>query len=772
MTRKSIIPIACAVFTVFAAVSCNRTVEFGKSPVKKVVAAMTLEEKVNLLVGVGAWNGNDIAQEIKDAKGLIPGCAGQTYPIPRLGIPSVMLPDGPGGLRINPTRQGDEKTYYCTSFPVATVLAQSWNQQLVEEVGVAIGDEVKRYGTDCLLAPALNLHRNPLLGRNFEYYSEDPVISGKTAAAMVRGVQSNGVGATIKHFALNNQETNRMANDAQVDQQTARELYLKGFEIAVRESQPWAVMTSYNKINGTYAPENENLIEEILRGEWGFQGMVMTDWGGGRDAVATVKAGNDLLMPGSAQQIQTIIEAVQNGTLDEKIIDRNVERILEFVARSPKMQGYEFQNDPDLDAHAGVARSSATEGMVLLKNEGALPLSKNCNIIALYGVSSYDMYVVGTGSGSVNYKHAVGLDEGLKAAGYKLEPSVYNSYSKYVQEHKQTARPGGFMRTNLTNHVIPQSLVRKPYQYRADAIASDIAIITIGRSCGESADRGYEGDYTLTEIEQGVIKDVCDAFHSKGKKVVVILNIGAPIETASWKSQPDAILLAGLPGQEAGYAITDVLKGDVNPSGKLVDTYVVDFNKIPSTANFPVNARELQSAARANRNNPDAKPVAMYDYTEYKERLNIGYRYYDSHPEQVSYPFGFGLSYTTFAYSEPQAKIEDGVVTMSVKVTNTGSVAGKEVVQVYVEAPKGGLNKLTKELKAYGKTALLQPGESEVLEFRLSGYDLAAFNLNESCWQTVKGEYKADFAASSQDIRCQAQFTLAQEQTFPAIGTL
>ena len=752
--------------------SCDRTPQLGKSANSKVVKAMTLEEKVNLLVGVGAWNGNDIAQEIKDAKGLIPGCAGQTYPIPRLGIPSVMLPDGPGGLRINPTRQGDEKTYYCTSFPVATVLAQSWNQQLVEEVGVAIGDEVKRYGADCLLAPALNLHRNPLLGRNFEYYSEDPVISGKTAAAMVRGVQSNGVGATIKHYALNNQETNRMANDARVDQQTARELYLKGFEIAVRESQPWAVMTSYNKINGTYAPENENLIEEILRGEWGFQGMVMTDWGGGRDAVATVKAGNDLLMPGSAQQIQTIIEAVQNGTLDENIIDRNVERILEFVARSPKMQGYEFQNDPDLEAHAGVARSSATEGMVLLKNEGALPLAKDCNMIALYGVSSYDMYVVGTGSGSVNYKHAVGLDEGLKAAGYKLEPSVFNSYSKYVQEHKQAARPGGFMRTNLTNHVIPQSLVRKPYQYRADAIASDIAIITIGRSCGESADRGYEGDYTLTDIEQGVIKDVCDAFHSKGKKVVVILNIGAPIETASWKSQPDAILLAGLPGQEAGYAVTDVLKGDVNPSGKLVDTYVVDFNKIPSTANFPVNARELQSAARANRNNPDAKQVALYDYTEYKERLNIGYRYYDRHPEQVSYPFGFGLSYTTFSYSEPQAKVEDGVVNLSVKVTNTGSAAGKEAVQIYIEAPKGGLNGLAKELKAYAKTALLQPGESQVLEFKLSGYDLAAFNQSESCWQTIKGDYKADFAASSQDIRCQAQFTITQLQTFPALGKL
>ena len=763
---------ACAALMASVTISCNRKVEFGKSPVNKVVAALTLEEKVNLLVGVGAWNGNEIAQEIKDAKNLIPGCAGQTYPIPRLGIPSVMLPDGPGGLRINPTRQGDENTYYCTSFPVATVLAQTWNQQLVEEVGVAIGDEVKRYGADCLLAPALNLHRNPLLGRNFEYYSEDPVISGKTAAAMVRGVQSNGVGATIKHYALNNQETNRMANDAQVDQQTARELYLKGFEIAVRESQPWAVMTSYNKINGTYAPENEALIEEILRKEWGFEGMVMTDWGGGRDAVATVKAGNDLLMPGNANQIKAIIEAVQNGLIDEKIIDRNVERILEFVARSPKMQGYEFLNDPDLTAHAQVSRSSATEGMVLLKNEGALPFAKDCNMIALYGVSSYDMYVVGTGSGSVNYKHAVGLDEGLKAAGYKLEPSVYNSYSKYVEEHKQSARPGNFMRTNLTNHVIPQSLVRQPFQYRADAIASDIAVITIGRSCGESADRGYEGDYTLTDIEQGLIKDVCDAFHSKGKKVVVILNIGAPIETASWKSLPDAILLAGLPGQEAGYAVTDVLKGDVNPSGKLVDTYVVDFMKIPSTANFPINARELQTAARANRNNPDAKPVANYDFTEYKERLNIGYRFYDRHPEQVSYPFGFGLSYTTFAYSEPLAKVEDGIISLSVKVTNTGNVAGKEVVQIYIEAPQNGSNGLQKELKTYGKTALLEPGQSEVLEFTLSEYDLAGFKIDANAWITAKGDYKADFAASAQDIRCQSTFSVAETKTYAAYGAL
>lgn len=729
MNRKPLIPVVCTVLVAFLIISCNQTIEFGKSPVKKVVAAMTLEEKVSLLVGLGAWNGTDIAQEIKDAKELIPGCAGQTYPIPRLGIPSVMLPDGPGGLRINPTRENDAKTYYCTSFPVATVLAQSWNQQLVEEVGVAIGDEVKRYGADCLLAPALNLHRNHLPGRSFEYYSEDPVISGKTAAALVRGVQSNGVGATVKHYALNNQETDRMADDAQVDEQTSRELYLKGLEIAVRESHPWAVMTSYNKVNGTNAPENATLIDSILRKEWGFDGVVMTDWGGGRDVVATVKAGNDLLIPGNADQIKTIIEAVRKGTLDEMIIERKVTRILALIARSPKMHGYEFHNDPNLDAHAQVSRSSAVEGIVLLKNEGALPFGRNCKMIALYGVSSYDMYVAGSGSGSVNYKHAVGLDEGLKAAGYKLEPSVASSYSKYVKEHNSR------LSANLTNHVIPQSLVRKPYQYRADAISSDMAIITIGRSCGESADRSYEGNYILTDIEQGLIKDVCEAFHSKGKKVVVILNIGAPIETASWKSQPDAILLAGLPGQEAGYAITDVLKGAVNPSGKLVDTYVADYN-------------------------------------EYRECLDIGYRYYDRHPEQVSYPFGFGLSYTKFVYSEPKATIADGVVTMSVKVTNTGSVAGKEVVQVYIEAPNGGLNSLTKELKAYGKTALLQPGASEVLEFKLSEYELAGFNLESSCWQTMQGDYKADFAASSQDIRCQSGFTIAKSTTYPAYGQL
>ena len=345
MTKKAFIPVALAAIVAIGFVSCNREVQFGKSPIKKVVAAMTLEEKVNLLIGVGAWNGPDIAQEIQDAKNLIPGCAGQTYPIPRLGIPSVMLPDGPGGLRINPTRQGDEKTYYCTSFPVATMLAQTWNQQLVEEVGVAIGDEVKRYGADCLLAPALNIHRNPLLGRNFEYYSEDPVISGKTAAAMVRGVQTNGVCATIKHFALNNQEDNRSHNNAHAYERAIREVYLRGFEIAVKRSAPLSLMTSYNLLNGEHTANKKELLTDILRDEWGFKGLVMTDWGttgggdmnpamdskyGFSDPALCIKAGNDLIMPGSQEDLDAVINAVGKAlTLGE--LQECAKRVLSLV---------------------------------------------------------------------------------------------------------------------------------------------------------------------------------------------------------------------------------------------------------------------------------------------------------------------------------------------------------------------------------------------------------------------------------------------------------
>ena len=750
--------------------SCNKKVVFGKVSIDRIIKELTLEEKADLLVGTHAFWGDSIDPAIQEAKSLIPGCAGTTTPIARLGIPAIQLPDGPAGLRINPTREGDDKTYYCTAYPVATMLASTWNKALIEEVGAAIGDEVKQYGADVLLAPALNIHRHPLLGRTFEYFSEDPVVSGKVTAALVNGIQSNGVGATLKHFAFNNQETNRSNNDSRMSDRTAREIYLKGFEIAVKESNPWAIMTSYNRINGVHTAESYELLEGILRGEWNFQGAVMTDWGGGKDAVAMVKAGNDLLMPGNGRQREAIIEAVNNGTLSMEDVDRNVKRILQLVEKSPKFYGYQPTNAPDMKAHAEIARQSAAEGMVLLKNDdNVLPFGKEIKNIALYGISSYKFLAVGTGSGSVNYEYVVNMEDGLSAAGYKIDPAIAAPYRKHVETIKPR-NASNFMQ--LENVVMPESLLSQPFKLRADAIANDVAIITIGRSCGESSDREYEGNYTLTDVELKMINDVCVAFHTKGKKVVVVLNIGAPIETSNWKNRPDAILLAGLPGQVGGYAIGDILKGTITPSGKLVDTYVNNFSDIPAGKNFPVNHQELNAESRRNRNNPNREPIRNFDYTDYAEGLDIGYRYFDKYPELVSYPFGYGLSYTTFEYSNPTVKAENDILKLTVTVKNTGKYAGKEAVQVYVTAPESKLEKPVKELKSFAKTGELKPGEQEVLEFTISNYDLASFNETAGAWVTESGYYNIGFAASAQDIRQTASFNIAQEIAYPTTATL
>lgn len=750
--------------------SCNKTPMFGKVSIDKIIKELTLEEKADLLVGTHAFWGDTIDPAIQEVKAFLPGCAGTTTPIARLGIPGIQLPDGPAGLRINPTREGDEKTYYCTAYPVATMLATTWNRELIEEVGIAIGDEVKQYGADVLLAPALNIHRHPLLGRTFEYFSEDPVVSGKVTASLVNGIQSNGVGATLKHFAFNNQETNRGNNDARMSDRTAREIYLKGFEIAVKESDPWAIMTSYNRINGPHTAESYELLEGILRGEWNYQGAVMTDWGGGKDAVAMVKAGNDLLMPGNARQRQAIIDAVNNGTLDIADVDRNVKRILQMVEKSPKFHSYQPTNNPDMKAHAEVARKSAAEGMVLLKNDGnVLPFGKEISRIALYGLSSYKFLAVGTGSGSVNCEYVVNMEDGLTAAGYKIDPAIAAPYRKHVATIKPRSA-SDFMQ--LENVVMPESLLSQPFKLRADAIDNDVAIITIGRSCGESSDREYEGNYTLTDVEIKMIDDVCTAFHTKGKKVVVVLNIGAPIETSNWKNKPDAILLAGLPGQEGGYAIGDILKGTITPSGKLVDTYVNNFEDIPAGKNFPVNHAELNAESRRNRNNPDRKPIKNFDYTDYAEGLDVGYRYFDKYPELVSYPFGYGLSYTTFEYSNPTAKYENNELTLTITVKNTGNYSGKEAVQIYVTAPESELTKPVKELKSFAKTAELKPGEQEELEFTISNYDLASYNESMAAWVTEAGYYQVSFAASAQYIRQTASFNIAQEIAYPTTATL
>ena len=722
--------------------------QLGKDSLDKVVAAMTLEEKAHLVIGTGMAGSSGEAPVVGETRNLVPGAAGTTYPIPRLGIPAIVLADGPAGLRINPLREGDANTYYCTHFPIGTLLASTWNTELVEQVGQAIGNEVLEYGTDVLLAPALNIHRNPLCGRNFEYYSEDPVVSGKTAAAYVRGVQSNGVGTSIKHYALNTQETNRMKNDVRVSPRAVREIYLKGFEIAVKESQPWTVMSSYNFVNGVYTSESKDLQTTILRDEWGFKGMVMTDWFGGADAAAQMWAGNDMLQPGRPGQFEDIVEGVRSGRLSEADLDRNVRRVLELIVKSPRFKGYEFSNKPDLKAHAAVTRQSAVEGMVLLENNGVLPLASEISRVAVFGTTSYDFIAGGTGSGNVNRAYTVSLLEGLRNAGYAIDAELEKTYTKYIKEETERLNPKSddpmamFMPKIRAGEFVPSAgLLDKMVR------ANDVAIITLGRNSGEFFDRKV-ADFTLTEQESGMIEAVCAAFHEAGKKVVVILNIGGVIETASWKNLPDAVLLAWQAGQEGGNSVADVLKGVANPSGKLTMTFPVRYEDHASSRNFPIDM-----AFGMFGKDKDAEPQRNVDYTEYEEGIYVGYRWFDKQGLEVSYPFGYGLSYTRFEWSEASVKPSRGETAVSVKVTNTGKIPGKDVVELYVAAPQGELDKPVKELKAYAKTRELQPGESQLVTLKVKNSELASYDESASAWVTDAGHYDFMLGSSSRDIR-------------------
>lgn len=722
--------------------------QLGKDSLDKVVAAMTLEEKAHLVIGTGMAGSSGEVPVVGETRNLVPGAAGTTYPIPRLGIPAIVLADGPAGLRINPLREGDANTYYCTHFPIGTLLASTWNTELVEQVGQAIGNEVLEYGTDVLLAPALNIHRNPLCGRNFEYYSEDPVVSGKTAAAYVRGVQSNGVGTSIKHYALNNQETNRMKNDVRVSPRAVREIYLKGFEIAVKESQPWTVMSSYNFVNGVYTSESKDLQTTMLRDEWGFKGMVMTDWFGGADAAAQMWAGNDMLQPGRPGQFEDIVEGVRSGRLSEADLDRNVRRVLELIVKSPRFKGYEFSNKPDLKAHAAVTRQSAVEGMVLLENNGVLPLASEISRVAVFGTTSYDFIAGGTGSGNVNRAYTVSLLEGLRNAGYAIDAELEKTYTKYIKEETERLNPKSddpmamFMPKIRAGEFVPSAgLLDKMVR------ANDVAIITLGRNSGEFFDRKV-ADFTLTEQESGMIEAVCAAFHEAGKKVVVILNIGGVIETASWKNLPDAVLLAWQAGQEGGNSVADVLKGVANPSGKLTMTFPVRYEDHASSRNFPIDM-----AFGMFGKDKDAEPQRNVDYTEYEEGIYVGYRWFDKQGLEVSYPFGYGLSYTRFEWSEASVKPSRGETAVSVKVTNTGKIPGKDVVELYVAAPQGELDKPVKELKAYAKTRELQPGESQLVTLKVKNSELASYDESASAWVTDAGHYDFMLGSSSRDIR-------------------
>ena len=743
--------------------------------VDEVIKAMTLQEKVTLLVGGSrAVNIDGVPTGTTD---LVPGAAGVTRAVPRLGVPQTVLADGPAGLRINPTRQGDSKTYYCTGFPVGTLLASSWDIDLVKEVTTAMGNEVLEYGVDVLLAPGVNIHRNPLCGRNFEYFSEDPLLSGKMAAAYINGVQSNGVGTSIKHYATNNQETNRNEAESRVSQRALREIYLKNFEIAIKESKPWTVMSSYNKLNGDYTQQSEGLLTTVLRDEWGYQGIVMTDWGAKAGTVKSAKSGNDLMEPGNQVEMERLIAAAQDGSLSMEEIDRNVRNMLNYVLKTPRYKGYKFSNTPDLKAHAEVARRAAGEAMVLLRNENdALPLKGN-EKVALYGISSIDFVAGGTGSGNVNKAYVVNLKEGLENAGFTVDKSLMDYYQSAIDYNNATAalnRPAGgfffgFGSSKQAEIAVPTTAIT------AEANANDLAVICIGRNAGEGADRHMMDDFELTSIERELIQNVSSSFHAQGKKVVVVLNIGGVIETNSWKYLVDAILLPWSPGQEGANAVADVLTGKVNPSGKLPMTFPINFMDHPSSANFPYNYTRPQNMGMGMGMGGNRGPAQLQkdvDYVEYEEGIYVGYRYFKTADVAVSYPFGYGLSYTTFGYSKPVVKATADGFEATITVTNNGKVAGKEVVELYVTAPAGGLDKPACELKAFAKTRSLRPGESQTITMKVDNYSIASFNEATSSWEAPAGNYNVWFASSVDDVRASAVYSLKKAQTWKTNNTL
>lgn len=770
MKKSVFYALAIAVVAV-ACTSADKVTTKNTINQEEVMAKMSLEDKAHFVIGTGMAGFSGDEAVIGATRSLVPGAAGTTYPLDSLGIPAIVLADGPAGLRIDATREGDSATYYCTHFPIGTLLASTWNTLLIEQVGQAIGEEVKEYGADVLLAPALNIMRNPLCGRNFEYYSEDPVVAGKTASAYITGVQKNDVGTSIKHFAANNQETNRMNNDARISQRALREIYLKGFEIAIKESKPWTVMTSYNYINGIYSSESKDLVETILREEWGYQGTVMTDWFGGKDGARQMWAGNDMLQPGKAEQFDSIVAGVRSGKLAEADLDRNVQRILNLVERSPRYQGYQYSNKPDLKTHAAVTRQSAAEGMVLMKNNETLPFSKNVKNVALYGVTSYDFIAGGTGSGNVNHAYVVSLLDGMKNGGYTVSEDLKKAYETYIADAKKKAAaeleakakedPKTAMLAKFLPQPLPAEKLFSTAELTAQAQLADVAVITLGRLSGEFLDRNA-ANFNLSSSERQLVEQVCDTYHKAGKRVVVLLNIGGVIETASWNALPDAILCAWQAGQEGGNSVVDVLSGKQSPSGKFTMTWPVKFTDAYSSKNFPIDQDpRIDMMNQGQKGN--AKDV---DYTNYEEDVYVGYRYFDSFEVPVSYPFGFGLSYTTFEYSDAKIAEKGNAYEISVTVKNTGSREGKEVVELYVSAPDNkAANKPVKELKAFAKTKTLKAGESETLTLTVNAADLASFDEAVSAWVVAEGEYQFLIGASCQDIKATLKANAKAQQT-------
>lgn len=668
--------------------------------IEKIIQQMTLEEKAALCTGESIWT---------------------TTPIERLGVPQMLVSDGPHGLRRIPDVHNiNAKSLPATCFPTASCLAASWDRDLINEVGQALAEEAIALGADVVLGPGNNMKRTPLGGRNFEYFSEDPYLAGELAASFINGVQSKGVGTSLKHYAVNNQEYERFRIDAVVDQRTLREIYLAGFETAVKKGKPWTVMCSYNKINGTYGSEHHQLLTEILKGEWGFEGLVVSDWGAVHDRVAALKGGLDLEMPGpKPYRVQSVIDAVKAGTLDESVLNEAVRRILKIVfkaAQTPK--GGTF----DIDGHHALARRVGGESVVLLKNNGILPL-KDPQHIAVIGRAAETPHFQGGGSSHINTtKSDVPFKELQKLAGNA--ELTYSAGYPADNEFKQT----------LIDDAVTV------------AQAADVAVLYIALP-GFKESEGYDrADMDLTPQQVALIKAVCAA----QPRTVVVLNNGSAIGMSDWIDLPAAILEAWMGGQASGGVMADVLFGKVNPSGKLAETFPLKLTDTPAYIHYPGGNGQVT----------------------YGEGLFIGYRYYDARRIPVQFPFGYGLSYTTFTYSNPKVsaksfKDTEGV-TVSVDVTNTGQMAGKEIVQVYVHDRKSKLIRPPKELKGFAKVSL-EPGETKTVTVQLDFRSFAYYHPGYGQWIAESGEFDILIGASAADIRFTEAVTLQSTQVLPSL---
>lgn len=645
-----------------------------------LIKNLTLEEKAALMSGKSVW---------------------ETQDYPQKGIPSIFLSDGPHGIR-KQEGEGDHlglnASLPATCFPTAATLANSWDEDLVERVGQGLGAEARSLGVHVILGPGLNIKRNPLCGRNFEYYSEDPYQSGKLAAAMIRGIQSQGVAATPKHLAVNSQELRRMTSDSVVDERTLREIYLTGFELAVREGKPKAMMSAYNKINGIYANEDKKLLQDILREEWGFTGFVVSDWGGSNNHVLGVESGSHLEMPGTKTIGQKeIIDAVKSGRLSEEILDQRVDELLSIVLELAKTK----KEPVDYSKQHKLAHQAAAESIVLLKNEdNILPLSNQVKI-ALIGEFAKNPRYQGAGSSFINSKQLENTVDCIK--DYPLDVIGYET---------------GYKRIDQEDEELLDRAVKLAEQ-------SDIVLYYMGldeMSESEGLDRCH---LSLPKNQLTLLK----ALGETRKKIVVVLSAGSVIDM-SWDSEVAAILHGYLSGEAGASAMLDALTGAVNPSGKLSETYPIKLSDIPSSVNYPSKG----------------------EFALYKEGLYVGYRYFTSVDKSVKYPFGYGLSYTNFTYDNLEVT-EKGV---SLIVTNTGQVAGAEVVQLYIGKEDSQLYRPAKELKGFHKI-YLESGESRKIDFLFDSYTFRYFNRYTHQFEEEKGQYTLFIGSSSSDIRLSGQ---------------